>query len=66
MTTGDKVLDATNEIIAEVDRQLKTGGLHLTQLAVKIVRIIEKHNAVKREFQMQLPALERIDVGDAR
>lgn len=40
-------MDATNEIIAEVDRQMKSGGVHLTELAMKIVRIIEKHKAVK-------------------
>lgn len=46
-TTGDSALDATNEIIAEVDRQMKSGGIHLTDLAMKIVGIIEKHKAVK-------------------
>jgi hypothetical protein len=51
--TRDCVLDATNEIIAEVNQQMKSGGIHLTDLAMKIVLIIEKHKAVGRSDPLE-------------
>lgn len=45
---SDPVLEATNDIIAEVDRQIKSDGIHLTVLAMRILKIIEKHFGKKK------------------
>jgi hypothetical protein len=42
-TTGDWILDATNEIVKATNNQLKSGGVHLTQHAMEVLTIIRKH-----------------------
>lgn len=43
-STGDWILDATNEIVAETAAQTKSGGVHLTRHAMHVDRIIREHS----------------------
>lgn len=49
-STGDWVLDATNEIVAETAAQMKSGGVHLTRHAMQVDRIIREHSKLVGDF----------------